>query len=229
MRPAGKVLEHPYGPILLEYATKGCPVDTSPEWTMAMLEAAIEYGTHPSADSPEAAQYCREQTTEKVKQGFAKMYLWDELKKNLPRGLKLSPIACIPHKSRSFRLILDLSKGVRIQGLDHPSVNESSNKDTAPQEAMKELGSVLPRLIYAAAMAPEAKGPILFAKFNIKDGYWRMNVEEGQEWNFAFVLPKLDPTEPTQIVVPSALQMGWSKSPPYFCAATEMARDVADA
>ena len=229
MRPAGEVLEHPFGPVLLEYATKGCPVDTSPEWTMEMLEAAIEYGTHPSADSPEAAHYCREQTAEKVREGFAKMYLWEELKKNLPRGLKLSPIACIPHKSRSFRLILDLSKGVRIVGIDHPSVNDSSNKDTAPQEAMKELGAVLPRLIYAAATAPEAKGPILFAKFDIKDGYWRMNVEEGQEWNFAFVLPKLDPSEPTQIVVPSALQMGWSESPPYFCAATETTRDVADA
>ena len=29
------------------------------------------------------------------------------------------------------------------------------------------------------------------------------------------------------MVIPDALQMGWSKSPPFFCAATETARDVA--
>ncbi len=28
------------------------------------------------------------------------------------------------------------------------------------------------------------------------------------------------------MVVPTSLQMGWIKSPPYFCTATEMARDV---
>jgi hypothetical protein len=29
------------------------------------------------------------------------------------------------------------------------------------------------------------------------------------------------------IVVPTSLQMGWVESPPYFCAATETARDIA--
>ena len=29
-----------------------------------------------------------------------------------------------------------------------------------------------------------------------------------------------------EIVIPHALQMGWSESPPFFCAATETARDI---
>ncbi len=33
--------------------------------------------------------------------------------------------------------------------------------------------------------------------------------------------------KPVQIVVPTLLQMSWVESPPYFCAATETARDVA--
>jgi len=44
---------------------------------------------------------------------------------------------------------------------------------------------------------------------------------------FAYVLPWLKETNPIQIVVPTCLQMGWCKSPPLFCTASETARDVA--
>jgi hypothetical protein len=42
----------------------------------------------------------------------------------------------------------------------------------------------------------------------------------------AYVLPQ-PPSELVQIVVPISLKMGWVESPPYFCAATEMSRDIA--
>ncbi len=64
------------------------------------------------------------------------------------------------------------------------------------------------------------------AKWDIKDGFWRLDAKTGDEWNFANVLPQ-PPGEPVQIVVPSSLQMGWVESPPYFCAATETSRDIA--
>ena len=94
-------------------------------------------------------------------------------------------------------MILDLSRGPRLHGRQHPSVNKSSDKGIAPKEAMDELGTVLPRLIYAAATTDETKGPIMFAKFDIKDGYWCMSVPPEDEWNFTYVLPKLDPSELT--------------------------------
>ena len=67
-------------------------------------------------------------------------------------------------------------------------------------------------------------------KADIKDGFWRISVPKDQEYNFAYVLPQLDPNsdEDIMIVIPSALQMGWTSSPPIFCAATETARDVAE-
>lgn len=34
------------------------------------------------------------------------------------------------------------------------------------------------------------------------------------------------PGHPIQIVIPSALQMGWTESPLYFCTATKTSRDV---
>ena len=33
MYPTGRAAEHPMGPTLKEWATKGCPVDTGEQWT----------------------------------------------------------------------------------------------------------------------------------------------------------------------------------------------------
>ena len=72
------------------------------------------------------------------------------------------------------------------------------------------------------------KGLLLFSKLDVKDGYWRMVVSLDNEWNVAYILPKLMPDEPKQLVIPSCLQMGWCESALYFCAASETAQDVGD-
>ena len=64
-------------------------------------------------------------------------------------------------------------------------------------------------------------------KVDLTDGFWRVMAKEGEEWNFAYVLPN-HPGKPVEIVVPAALQMGWALSPPFFCAASETARDVSE-
>jgi hypothetical protein len=226
MAPSGPALDHPAAPLLLELATLGCSSAMGDTWTIDLIEAAIQKGAHPSVLDPEAAAQLREETLEKVNQGYARLVFWDNIKHNPPANLKISPIAAIPHKSRKWRMILDLSHGVAINNKRHPSVNESTNPTIGPKEAMAELGNVLPRLIYAVATAPDVGGPILFSKIDIKDGYWRMVVPEDEEWHFAYVLPKSHPDEPLQLVVPSCLQMGWCDSPAFFCAASETARDV---
>ena len=63
-------------------------------------------------------------------------------------------------------------------------------------------------------------------KYYIKDGFWCLECEQGEEWNFAYVLPQAE-GEPVCLMVPTLLHKGWVESPPYFCAASEMARDVA--
>ncbi len=60
-------------------------------------------------------------------------------------------------------------------------------------------------------------------KWDIKDGFWRLDCQEGAEWNFAYVLPQAE-GEPVRLVVSTSLQMGWIESPPYFCAASETGR-----
>jgi hypothetical protein len=93
---------------------------------------------------------------------------------------------------------------------------------------MFELGNVIPRIIWTMALSKDTTTPFMFSKVDLKDGYWRMAVNEADAWNFAYVLPGAGPDESIQLVIPDALQMGWSESPPSFCAATETARDIID-
>ena len=65
---------------------------------------------------------------------------------------------------------------------------------------------MLPRIIEALANAP-LQGDVMLSKLDVSDGCWRMVCEEGEEWNFAYVLPS-KPGQDVEIVVPSALQMG---------------------
>ncbi len=233
----GKIAQsHPAGPMLKQFGTKGCPVDIAENWTLAQLDEAVAYGAHPSASTPEAVTALREEALEKVDQGFCTLIPWKQLRAQIATGLKqhtkASPIAAIPHKSRLFRMILDLSKkGQRRKGQAQTlSVNELTNEDAAPAHSMSQLGNALPRVIFAVATRPTDQGPILFCKIDIKDGFWRMCVPEGDEEQFCYVLPQTQETttDDTMLVVPAALQMGWTSSPAFFCAATETGRDVAE-
>ena len=69
-------------------------------------------------------------------------------------------------------------------------------------------------MIEMLTAAPMDDGDIMFSKLDIKDGFWRMVCEEGEEWNFTYTLPD-HKGEPVEVVVP-ALQMGYALSPPLF-------------
>jgi hypothetical protein len=134
-------------------------------------------------------------------------------------------VAAIPHTSRAYRSILDLSFTLRLEdGGVIELVNDTTEK-WAPREAIDQLGHLLKRIIHAFVEADD-NAVILMAKWDIQDGFWQLNCRDGKEWNFCYVWPQA-PTEPRRLVVPSSLQMGWVESAPYFCAASETAWDVA--
>jgi hypothetical protein len=64
-------------------------------------------------------------------------------------------------------------------------------------------------------------------KADLSDGFWRVLVKPAQKWNFCHVMPD-PPGARARIAVPSALQMGWAKSPACFYAATKTDRDIID-
>ena len=224
----GLALHHPAAELLLEYAMKGCPAQTGKQWTRDELQSAIDKGPHVSALVPDAMRQLQLEVEEKVAKGQVRVVEWDDIKHNPPPELKISPIAMIPHKSRAYRAILDLSFSLRLEAdkiID--SVNNTTTK-TALQGAIDQMGHALTQIIHAMAEADESgtDKKVFMAKWDIKDGFWRLVCEEGQEWNFAYVLPQPS-GEPIRLVIPTSLQMGWIESPPYFCAASETGRDVA--
>ena len=102
MLPTGPALDHPAAPLLLQYATSGCPAPVTDPFPLSALEAAIARGAHPSATAPKAAAALRKEVQEKVAQGYARLIPWTDLRQNLPTNIRISPIAAIPHKSRDF-------------------------------------------------------------------------------------------------------------------------------
>jgi hypothetical protein len=86
-----------------------------------------------------------------------------------------------------------------------------------------ELGNVVWRVLDIMSQCPSGQD-LFFQKIDLSDGFWRMLVEEEARWNFCYVLPT-PPGDPIQLVVPSALQMGWAESPGFFASATETIRD----
>ena len=120
-------------------------------------------------------QHFVEEAIKKVNARQSKIIQWDNIKDNPPAQLKISPIAAIPHKSRGFRSILDLSFSLHLKnGGILPSVNDTTIK-TAPKGAFDQLGHALSQIIHAFAESgntPDAK--IFVAKWDVKDGFWRM-------------------------------------------------------
>ena len=131
MCPSGLALCHPAADLLREWATYGCPTNTGTPWTAEQMQAAVDRGPHRLALSDKAIAHFKAEVNEKVKSGQAKLVSWDSIKDNPPVELKISPIAVIPHKSKQFRSILDLSFNLRLkQGGIVPSVN-ATTKDCA--------------------------------------------------------------------------------------------------
>ena len=225
MCPTGLALHHPAAAELLKYATGGCPANTGQPWTKAQMQEAIDRGPHVSALEQDAIEQLAEELKQKVKIGQAELVLWDSIKDNPPEQLKISPIAMIPHKSRKYRAILDLSFKLKLKNGELLNSVNASTTLSAPAGAIDQLGHSLQRVIHAFAEADE-DAKIFMAKYDIKDGFSRLDCQEGEEWNFCYVLPQ-EPGKPVVLVKPTSLQMGWVESPPYFCAASETARDVA--
>jgi hypothetical protein len=95
----------------------------------------------------------------------------------------------------------------------------------APKGAINQLGHSLSQIIHAFAEAKE-DARIFMAKWDTRDGFWRLDTEDGVKWNFVYVLPQ-HPGQLCYFMVLTSLQMRWVESPPFFCAASETTRDVA--
>ena len=96
---------------------------------------------------------------------------------------------------------------------------------TAPAGSIDQIGHLLMQLVHAFAEALD-NVMIFQAKWDVCNSFWQIVVEQGRKRNFCYALPA-EEGGPARLVIPTLLQMGWVESPPYFCAASETARNVA--
>jgi hypothetical protein len=224
MCSTGHALLHPATGLLEQWSTFGCPTHTGQPWSKDKIWVAVAQGPHQSALSTAAIAHSAAEATEKVCTKQARIVAWEDIKDDSPEQLKILPIASILYKLKDFRSIVDLSfrhclaiSGVRV------AVNNTTIK-TAPKGAIDQIGECMSRIIHRfSKMEPTAK--VFMAKLDMKGSFWWMDCEEGEEWNFAYILPQLE-VEPIKLMIPTSLQMGWVESPPSFSAATETALDV---
>ena len=150
----------------MQYAIKGCPSKTGKPWTVVEMQEAIDRGPHKSALVPEAIDQLAGEIEEKVTNGQCKVVEWDTIKDNPPKHLKISPLAMVPHKSKPFRAILNLSWALRLKnGGTLRSVNDSTTLE-APAGAIDQLGHSLQRIIHAFAEAGEDE-VVFMAKYDM--------------------------------------------------------------
>ena len=97
----GQALQHPAATVLEEWAQFGCPTRTGKPWTKEEMWEAVACGPHRLSISPKAIAHFKEEAAEKVRTNQARLMLWDDIKYNPPKELKISPIAEIPHKLKT--------------------------------------------------------------------------------------------------------------------------------
>lgn len=217
---------------LLRWATHGVPAECGDPWPDEVIARALEAGPHTSALTPEGVKLLWEDVAYQEEAGFVRLKSESALfGGGIPSETKISRVAVVPQANRRDRIILNLSAQVvfpdsrRKPGRVHPSVNETT-VPAEDQEAVRKLGNAARALLmYMFECPPDWE--IQWQKIDLSDGFWRMIVEAGKEGNFIFQMPPRPGDTERYFVVPSALQMGWTNSPAYFCTATDITLKLA--
>jgi hypothetical protein len=123
----------------------------------------------------------------------------------------------VPQKEQRPRTIVDYS---------YYSLN-AETLPLVPMEAM-QFGRALERYIRKIVHVDPRFGPVKMIKVDLADGFYRVWVNAPDVINkLSVAFPNLAGEEPL-IAFPIALPMGWTNSPPCFCAATETIADISN-
>ena len=181
-------------------------------WTTSQLDAAVHRGPHQS--SHQYSDFLRDELADMVDRATW-LVLPYALLRHFP-NLRVSPMGVVPQHDRRPRPIVDYS---------YSGVNADTVR-LAPVEAM-QFGRTLERLITQVVRADPRFGPVQFFKIDIADGFYRVWLALHGIPTLAVSIPSL-PGEPHLLALPLALPMGWTQSPPAFCAVTETIADLAN-
>ena len=207
-------IRHPAKRLLKHISSKGAPVliKTSP-WSAERTAAAISRGPHKSAHTYQ--EFLRDEMLDMATRAFWSVLPYEKVKHL--KNLRISPIGVVPQHERRPRTIVDYS----FLGLNAETLKLS------PQEAM-QFGRALERIITQVVYADPRYGPVQFIKIDLSDGFYQIKVRAADIPKLGVSFPALGDESPL-VAFPLSLPMGWTESPPYFCAFTETIADVANA
>jgi hypothetical protein len=97
----------------------------------------------------------------------------------------------------------------------------------APTQGM-QFGTALQPILQCLVNANPSYGPLILAKIDLANGYYRVLLSPEAALELAILLPP-DAGGAYLIGIPLSLPMDWGHSPPYYCAFTEKGADVANA
>ena len=212
--PHLSALHHPAQHLIRHLSHTGLPVVThTPPWTDTQRDLAVQRGPHSS--SLEHITFLRDELADMVERATWLVLPYSKLR-HLSR-LRVSPMGVVPQHERRPRPIVDYT----FSGVNDDTVG------LAPHEAM-QFGHTLERLLTQVVHANPKFGPVHFFKLDIADGFYRVWLRAEDVPILAVSISAL-PGEPPLLALPLALPMGWTQSPPAFCAVTETIADHANA
>ena len=208
-----KRTQHPAGQYLDRLRETGAPVlQRTKPWTSDTISQALARGSHKSALSH--MEFLRDEMADMVDQGYWVILPYSTVL-HLPH-LRLSPLGVVPQRDRRPRIIVDYT----FWGINNDTV------PLAPSESM-QFGRALERVLRKIRRANRRYGPTYMIKVDIADGFYRLFVSATTTAALGVVFPHHSDEEPL-IAFPLVLPMGWVGSPPFFCALTETATDLAN-
>ena len=204
-------LKHPAKRLLKQYK-HGVPVILkTAAWTPDQIEAALQRGPHKSA--LEHAQFLWNEFGDMVASSHFVVLPYAEVK-HVP-GLRVSPPGVVPQVDRRDRTVIDYS---------HSGINVES-VPIAPTQSM-QFGRTLERLFRQLVLADPRFGHVYWIKVDMADGFYRLLIKARDVPKLGIAFP--GPDGEWWIAFPITCPMGWTHSPPYFCAVTETIADVAN-
>jgi len=215
INPAIHTAPHTAAAFLKCLATSGVPApSTAQPWSQKQKRDVLQRGAHSSVVH-QFRSFLWEDLSDMVAKGFWSVLPFAKVKHF--SHLKLAPSGVVPQRTRRPRPIMDYT---------YTGVNQASAM-LAPTHAM-QFGNTFQRVLQRIAYANPSHGPVLLAKFDLSDGYYRVPLSPEAALELAVILPPLE-NHPPLVGIPLMLPMGWKLSPPYFCAFTETAADIANA
>jgi hypothetical protein len=204
-------IAHPAAHILNRLRCSGASVTCQgTQWTFAQKAATLTRGPHQSASKH--IPFLRQEFVDTIHKDQ-----WTVLPARLvlhEPQLHLSPLGVVPQRDRRPRTISDYT----FFGLNHDTVPLS------PSECM-QFGRALWRILCHGKSANPHHGPIYLSKIDIADGFYRIWVRASDVPKLGILFPAASGEE-YMVGFPSALPMGWTKSPKIFTAATETVADM---